>query len=227
MSNLPRIAYIDDSHDNLTLYSEFFKEEFYLDSFSTSEKLLLSPHLADYSAIMIDFYLTSETGIHVAQLLRNHRNYNGCPLVFISASLDEEIKLNCLENGAHDFFCRYMKTDEMILRIKNKINLFESLNGNIRLGNLYINLSDLKVYLNYEYIDTTLTEMKIIRFLIKNGSTIISRNDLYQYVWPGQKIMPTTLNTHMSNLRHKFASWEFEIVAEKSIGYKLRPKQAL
>lgn len=219
-----RVACVDDQMDNLDLYQLLFRDEFKVDTFLNQQDFLSSKNLEKYSAVLVDYYLKDGDGYRLVEELKKHKAFNGCPIIFISGSIDETVKLECLKLGAQDFIHRSTKVDEITLRVRNKVMLFEKSRGVTRMGRLSLNLQDLKVVLDKEYIDVTLTELKILRLLMKNVGVLTSRDELYNNVWPGQKIMPTTLNTHLSNIRHKFGKWEYEIVAEKTVGYQLKPK---
>ncbi len=224
MKSESRLACIDDHVGNLELFKLLFCEEFQVDTFESQKDFFSSDYIGTYSAILVDYHLRNEDGYNLVANLQKHPLFNCCPIIFISGSIDEEVKLKCLKLGAHDFIHRSTKIDEITLRIKNKVQLFEKTKGLTNLGNLSLDLQQLKVYLSKDYVDVTLTELKILRLLVKNVGQLTSRDELYNNVWPGQKIMPTTLNTHLSNLRHKFEMWNYEIVAEKSLGYLLRLK---
>lgn len=92
------------------------------------------------------------------------------------------------------------------------------------LGSLEILPLDLKIHFRNHPVDVTLTEMKILLNLMKNHPEMISRDELSQRVWENQLIQPSTLNTHISNLRAKFKDWEYEILNLKKQGYRLISK---
>lgn len=190
-----------------------FKVDFFTDSASFKEAL----RQKSYSAILLNDDIDLLTAIQAGP------DYNGCPIIV--ATLEEDShRLKALSAGAHDFYTDKMKVRELVLKLKNKQNSFTRMNSALKLGNVTINFSELKTYLYGKPVDLTLIEMKVLRLLIKNYPEIVSKDELVNDVWPGQKILPTTINTHIYNVRSKFKPWEFEIVTIKSQGYALTPK---
>jgi len=111
-----------------------------------------------------------------------------------------------LSNGAHE---------ELIFKI---------LNRDLKLGSVSMVFPELKTYLFGKPVNITLIEMKMLRLLIKNYPAIVTKEELANDVWPSQKILPTTINTHIYNLRSKFQDWEYEVLTIKSQGYTLVAK---
>src|SRR5690606_38677812 len=89
-------------------------------------------------------------------------NYNGCPIVFISASNSDEVLLAALKSGGQDFLCLDMSKDEIIYRTNNHIQYFKNNRCIFTLGEVRINMNLLKGYENNICIDLTLTELKIL-----------------------------------------------------------------
>lgn len=220
MNTLPNIVLFDDDESNLKHYDSRFKDNFSL-------RGIQNPHLYpnylsdDLSAILIDIVMPVMDGIQLYGQIRSHQKYNGCPIIFISGSNSEEIMLKALNIGGQDFLTRSMKKDEMVTRIKNKIESFKHSRHIFQLGNVKLNTLELKVYHKNLGMDFTLTEMKILKFLLREHPRLLSREEINDEVWPGQNVIPTTLNTHLSNLRNKLTDWEYEIQFVKSKGVEL------
>lgn len=222
-AELPQVVLFDDEEANLRLYANYFQNHFNVKSFQ-NPFLYKEALKEDLSAILIDVLMPVMDGIRLYEELLTDPNYNGCPVIFISASGSEDVLKSALVCGGQDFLSRTMTRDEMILRVKNKIEYFRSNRNIYKLGNVKINVNDLKAFHVNEVIELTLTEIKIMKFLIREFPRLATREEINQEVWPGQKVMPTTLNTHLSNLRNKFPAWEFEIMNVKGKGVQVVPK---
>ena len=219
----PNIILFDDDEANLRLYSNYFRHHFNVKCFQNPYHYQQALN-DDVSAILIDVLMPVMDGIMLYEELMKHKNYNGCPLIFMSASGSEDVLQSALRCGGQDFLSRTMTKDEMILRVKNKIDYFKSNRQIFGLGNVKINTTDLRACYRGEMVELTLTEMKIMKFLIREYPQLSTREEINQEVWPGQKVMPSTLNTHLSNLRNKFPDWEYEILNIKGKGIQLVPK---
>jgi two-component system alkaline phosphatase synthesis response regulator PhoP len=220
MNQIRKVFLFDDDEANIRLYSKYFENIF---SFKGSQ----NPHLYqealkdDVCAILIDVNMPIMNGVELYEKIKVDPQYNGCPLIFISGTSSEEIIVKAINSGSQDFLTRSMKKDEMISRINNKIDFFRSNRQFFKLGNIKIDTTELKVYYSSEKMDLTLTELKIMKFLIREFPKMSSREEINQEVWPDQIVLPTTLNTHLSNLRKKFPKWEYDIQIVKSRGIEL------
>lgn len=220
---LPTIALFDDDAANIKLYSGYFRNHFDIKGFQ-------NPHhfkealKEDVSAILIDVMMPVMDGIKLYSELQNDAEYNGCPVIFLSATSCDEILKKALDSGGQDFLTRNMTKDEMILRVKNKITFFKSNRTIYKLGNVKIFTNDLRAIHQNKTIDLTLTEVRIMKFLIREYPRLSTREEINNEVWIGQKVMPTTLNTHLSNLRSKFPGWEYDIINVKGKGVQVLPK---
>jgi DNA-binding response OmpR family regulator len=224
MSHLPRVVLFDDDVSNLNLYQNYFQDHFSVKGFQNPHTYELALQ-EDLSAVVIDVLMPVMDGVDLYTKIQIHPHYNGCPLIFISSSGSDEIMLKALKIGGQDFLNKSMKKDEMISRINNKIESFRKNRHIFRLGNVKVNTSELKAYYANEKMELTLTEMRIMKFLIREYPRLSTREEINQEVWPDQKVLPTTLNTHLSNLRNKFPKWEYEIQCIKSKGIELVLKE--
>ena len=213
------IACFYDEHATSVLPFDDLRRHFKIDFFHESEPFFQALRQKSYSTILLNYNLellkAVQTGLH----------YNGCSVIITAPEEFEDRKLQALSAGAHDFFTNKMNAQELIIKVKNKEKSFFQMNSTLKLGNVNMVFSELKTYLYGKPVDVTIIEMKMLRLLIKNYPAIVTKEELVNDVWPSQKILPTTINTHIYNLRSKFLKWEFEVITIKSQGYVLVSKQ--
>jgi two-component system, OmpR family, alkaline phosphatase synthesis response regulator PhoP len=223
MSFLPRVILFDDEEANHKLLGQQFKDHFEFTSF-------INPHLytmalkLNPTAILIDILMPVMDGFELHKKIEQHPDYNGCPILFISSSNAKEIILNAWGQGAQDFLSRQMSKEEMIMRIMNRIEFFNTNRHILKLGKVKINVPEIKLYSDGQVKDITLTEFKIMHLLIRRFPEYIPKSTLCQELWPNQKVLPGTVSTHLSNLRLKFSDWEFDIqvLKDKGVGLSIK-----
>ncbi len=224
VQRLPTIALFDDDAANLRLYANYFNNHFEIKGYQ-NPFLFKDALKEDVSAILIDVLMPMMDGVKLFTELKNDSDYNGCPVIFLSGSSSEDVLRSALNSGGQDFLTRTMTKDEMILRVKNKIEFFKQNRTIFRLGNVKIFANDLKAIHLDKTIELTLTEVRIMKFLIREYPRLSTRDEINNEVWVGQKVMPTTLNTHLSNLRSKFPAWEYDIINIKGKGVQVCQKK--
>lgn len=73
--------------------------------------------------IISDLMMPLMNGESVYVNLKKDKKYNSIPFIMISANINDEIKIKQLQNGVTDFITKPFKSTELILKIKNLLNL--------------------------------------------------------------------------------------------------------
>lgn len=121
-------------------------------------------------------------------------------------------KIDILTAGVNDILSVDMHTEEILLRLKNHLDVKEY--GRKKYKDIKIDLSNLSAYCNNEKLDLTLIEFKILLFLSNRPGEIITRDQLKNFTWPDSQVQDKTINTHLTNLRLKISK---SVVRIKSI----------
>jgi YesN/AraC family two-component response regulator len=77
--------------------------------------------------IISDLMMPVMGGDELFLKLRKSNHFNTVPFIIITANIDDEIKFKQLENGVNDYIMKPFKTRELILKIKNVLNLKEQI----------------------------------------------------------------------------------------------------
>lgn len=218
-----RVILFDDNSSNLNLYENYVGENYlcekFINPFSYEEALEKNPVL-----ILIDVFMPIMDGMELYKKIIAHKKYNGCPILFMSASGSDEVLLKALESGGQGFLSRSISREEFNYRVKNHIDYFKNNRTIYALGEVKIDMKALRAQEAEEVIDLTLTEFKILKTLLTRYPYPITREEINEEIWPGIVVQSNTLNTHLSNLRGKFEKWSYEILHIKNHGIVIRPK---
>jgi DNA-binding response OmpR family regulator len=87
--------------------------------------------------------------------IKKSNKFNTVPFVIITASVDEETKFKQLENGVNDYIMKPFKTKELVLKIRNILNLrdqIEKKNSNDSFSKITIQLSEKDFLLSINHI---------------------------------------------------------------------------
>jgi two-component system alkaline phosphatase synthesis response regulator PhoP len=108
---------------------------------------------------------------------------------------------------------------------KNALKLSHQNDDILKVGNLNISLSSLKVTLGEDNqeneVDLTGKEFKILVTLVRNKGNVMSREQLYQSIWEKETDnLQRTLDMHVSTLRKKLGEYGSCIKTIRSVGYK-------
>ncbi|MGE3608658.1 MAG: response regulator transcription factor [Bacteriovoracaceae bacterium] len=219
------IAYIDDSQLNLDCIKTIFDQDFEVQIFSKPELFLTKFPKSSYSCILIDIHMPTMDGFTLYEKVIEHPIYNGCPILFISSDDSDAARIKSFTLGAVDFLARQTGPDEMIARVKSKIQFFQKHRSIIEFGPLKINLTLLKTYLNNKELPLTFIELKILCHLLKNYPDSVSKENLVEHVWRTSHVLDATIYTHISNLNGKLKDWDHEVQTVKNKGVQLVKKE--
>lgn len=219
------IAYVDDDMSNLELLKLILSEEFEVSTFNDPDKFLSSYSQSNYVAVILDLHMPKMTGFALQEKLMDHPDFNGSPIIFISSDDSDEARIKSFTLGAVDFMKRQISPTELLARVKSKIEFFKKHRSVIEFGNLRVNLTLLKAFLNNKEVPLTFTEFKLLTQILKSYPELITKQQIIDFVWNKGIVLDATLYTHVSNLNSKLESWDHEIVGVKLKGIKLQKRK--
>jgi DNA-binding response OmpR family regulator len=210
------LLYFDDQQANLDLYREILSDHFHVHGCASPD--VYESYIREQypHAIIIDIHMPRMDGFSLFEKITKHPEYNGCPIFFISGDESNENKINSYKSGAIDFLPRDLKYEQLLMALSHKIKIFLQVTTKLVMGNLRINLENLKVTLNGKNVDVTLLEMRVLTSLIREFPEPISRDEMLRKIWGDESVKPGTVSTHLANLRIKMEDWTHTIAIKKN-----------
>ncbi len=148
---------------------------------NSSEAAALLQKLPDL--IILDINMPGTNGL---ELCKNIRNHTACPILFVTARITEQDKINGFQYGGDDYITKPFSLNELTARVaahlrrdergKNKPNILTS-------NELLVNLSERTVFYNGTEIPFSKREFELIEFLITNANQVFDRERIYERVW--------------------------------------------
>jgi two-component system OmpR family response regulator len=174
--------------------------------------------------LVLDMMLPRLSGWEV---LKKIRQKNNTPVIVLTARADEVDKLLGLELGADDYMTKPFSPRELSARIKAVLRRSRPAdqNSSVNFYNLTIYPEKLELYIGDTALALTATEFKILLLLAENPGQVFSRLHILERVFGDMyEGYERTIDTHISNLRHKIEAADQSQVSIKTvygIGYKL------
>lgn len=133
--------------------------------------------------IILDINMPDMNGLELCKNIRNHIN---SPIIFVTARITEQDKINGLQYGGDDYITKPFSLNELAARIaahlrrdernKNKLTVLTS-------NNLIVNISERSVYYRDTLIPFSKREFDLIEFLITNANQVFDKEHIYEAVW--------------------------------------------
>ena len=132
-------------------------------------------------------------------------------------------KIQSLDSGADDYLVKPFGVMEMVARVKAVLRRCEHKESLIlRCGEIAMNEKEHLVTVSGEKVGLTLKEYSILRLLLKNCSTVFTREQLMSKVWGTDYVGETrTVDMHIKTLRQKLGESGKRIQTVIGVGYRL------
>ncbi len=218
---MAKILIVDDDVDIGNIIQEIItrdKHEVLRAYSGTEAQLLLKNNRPDL--ILLDLMLPGLSG---AQLLQDIYNI---PVIVVSANANIDSKVTLLLGGAVDYITKPFDSNELLARIAVQLRKACTVNESIlKHGDLILDTATHVLKLGTAQIRLTRTEFAIIKLLMINGTTIVTKSqilDLLSADTPDGT--ESSLKIHISNLRKKLRAVDNNdyIEAVWGIGFKLK-----
>lgn len=159
----------------------------------------------NFDIIILDIMLPGINGLTLCKTIKQEKPQ--LPIIMLTALGTTENVVAGLDNGADDYLIKPFKFAELFARIRmllRRYNGIEMSDQLINIADLQINLSAKTVKRNGKSINLTATEYRLIEFMAKNKSKILSRIDILENVWDIDFNMGTNVvDVYVNYLRKK------------------------
>lgn len=179
-----------------------------------------------FEVIILDIILSNENGIDICREIRS-RDIS-TPIIMLSSKSNSEDKVIGLNAGADDYLAKPFNPDELVARVKSvlkRVGKKDNLPKEITRKNISINVDKHEAKVNNKILQLTNTEFKLLYLLLKNNTTVTTRNEVLEYVWDikGYEIMSNSIDVHITKLRSKLSEEGLKDVIKtiRGVGYKL------
>ncbi len=136
--------------------------------------------------ILLDIMIPSLSGLEV---LRRIRKTSTVPVILVTARNETYDKVNGLNAGADDYIGKPFEIEELLARMRavmrrsNKVDTEDSANSERKIKDLRLNIDSMEVFLSGEKIDLSKTEFLLLKCLMDNKNTVMSRDKILEQVW--------------------------------------------
>lgn len=154
--------------------------------------------------VILDVSLPEMDGFAVCASIRESSNV---PILFLSARVDKEDKMNGFGQGADDYVEKPVDMDLLCAKVKALMRRNYSLkqeNTVIHSGALSIDKEAKQVFLNKREIALTVKEYELLVLLAENPGKTLNKQYLFDQIWGMDSFSENqTLTVHIKMLRDK------------------------
>lgn len=207
----------DDESINKLLKYALENSDFVVKSFLTYKELKSELDKEIPQILILDIMLGNTSGFDVLKDIKNNEATKTLEVILLSAISNESDKVKGFELGASDYITKPFSVLELIARVKN---ILKRLDLRVEFKDIIIDEKSRKAYINESELSLTLKEFELLKYLVKNKKTCISKEELLKNIW-GANISSRTLDIHINTLRNKLKDCAKYIITIRGIGYRL------
>lgn len=151
---------------------------------------ILSGNENTFDAIVLDVMMPNVDGFTVAKTLRENEDFT--PILMLTALGKPEDVLNGFEAGADDYLPKPFELNIFLARLNGLLRRREWFKKELKsaktaeiieVNDRLIDFENLELRSEIETIQLTLMEAKLLRYLIENEGTAVSRKTILEEVW--------------------------------------------
>ena len=175
-----------------------------------------------FDLIILDRMMPSGDGIELIEFIKN--NFNS-PIIMLTAMGSDKNKIDGFKFGANDYLSKPFEPEELYLRIKNLLNIYNNSNSNellIKFGKFMFNLATVELKYEDSIIYLTESENELLIKLINKRNEIVLREELAEQDFDETELRK--VDVRITRLRQKIETNAKQPQFIKTIrgkGYKL------
>lgn len=159
------------------------------------------PHL-----IILDVMLPDVDGFELCKEIRRESQFEGIPILFLTAKAEELDRILGLELGADDYITKPFSPRELVARVRAHLRrLDKPVEPSVVVqGPIVLNREECAVRVDGKLVSLSATEFKLLEFFLSRPNRVFSRDQLLDAVWGTQAfVTPRTVDVHIRRLREK------------------------
>jgi len=173
------ILLVDDDHRLRDLLKDYLNEKnlqvFTCEDFIEAKEVL---KFFIFDLVILDRMMPSGDGVDLISLIKNKSNI---PVIILTAMGEDVNKIHGLKIGSDDYVTKPFEPEELYLRIKKLLKLYENINQSelrIEFGDYIFNTKTQDLKINNNEIYLTEGEHNLLLKLINKRNHLVSREEL-------------------------------------------------
>lgn len=179
-------------------------------SFTTIKEFLDAFYTSEPDMCLLDIMLEDGNGIDVLKKLRSNPIYDKIQIIIISAKRMTLDKIEGLDSGADDYIEKPFDILELISRVNARFRLQKN---EIIYKDIKLNENTHIAYRADQELDLTNMEFNILKYLLKNEGTVVSRENISKVLYQTDNTIESrTIDMHIASLRKKLKDKDSSII---------------
>ena len=184
-----------------TLEAYLLSEGFEIVSVSSQREALAALENENVDLLLLDISLAEGNGFAVCEAAKGH----GLPVIFLTASGDENSVVHGLDMGADDYIAKPFRPRELVSRIRSVLRRSGKTKRVVMLGSVSVDAEKGIVSKSGTEINLSALEFRLLMAFVNQRGKLLTRNALLEEIWDagGDFVNDNTLTVYIKRLREK------------------------
>ena len=192
----------------------------------TGRTALESGREGKYDVIVLDVMLPEMDGFDVCRQLRS--SGHDTPVLMLTARTDVSDRVKGLDCGADDYMVKPFAVAELLARVRalgRRGARSANGNGNLRAGDLSLDISKHSAIRNGDEIELTVKEFQLLELLLRHQGQVLTRSQIMDHVWQYDRdFVSNVVDIYVHYLRNKVdKGYKKQLIhTVRGVGYTLK-----
>ena len=199
---MPKILIVEDDITIIrTLEANLLSEGFETVSVSGQRQALSALEKEIVDLLLLDISLAEGSGFAVCEAAKER----GLPVIFLTASGDENSVVRGLDMGADDYIAKPFRPRELVSRIRSVLRRSGKTKRVVMLGSVSVDAEKGIVSKYGTEINLSALEFRLLMAFVNHRGKLLTRNALLEEIWDagGDFVNDNTLTVYIKRLREK------------------------
>ncbi len=223
-----KILVVDDEKDIVEMLKYNLQKEGYKVITADNGKEALERAQQRPDLILLDIMMPVMDGFQTLKALKQNKDTESIPVLFLTAKGAETDEIVGLEIGAEDYIIKPISIGKILARIRTAFRRIEQplkTKGPdvLTIDELQINVPNYSVSIAKKDVAFPKKEFETLVYLIRNRGRVITRQSLLDAIW-GENVyvVDRTVDVHIRKIREKLGKYGEHIETVKGVGYRFR-----
>ena len=197
---MQKILIVEDDATIIRTLEEYLRaESFDTVAVSDQQKAVSAMERENVDLLLLDISLADGDGFAVCRVAKEA----GLPVIFLTASGDENSVVQGLDLGADDYISKPFRPRELLSRIRSVLRRNGRAQSMVTLGSVTLDLDKGIVCKNEQEISLSALEYRLLTVFVNHRGKLLSRNALLEEIWDagGDSVNDNTLTVYIKRLR--------------------------
>ena len=133
--------------------------------------------------ILLDINMPEMDGLELCKIIRNNV---ACPILFLTARITEQDKINGLQVGGDDYITKPFSLQELTARVAAHLRRDARSKCTPKIVSsqgLIVNFTERKIFYGETELNLSNREFDIVEFLMRNANQTFDKERIYEAVW--------------------------------------------